>query len=302
MHLADPAQLPGKKVWTYGHGPHRQWGQATTVGDLSYAEIESGPLLDQSEKPLFSNSLERRFEDFWIPTHTRAACERVEWPRLNLPPMHDPWLGWKHSPWQCEWEAFRAGDGPLPGSTVPPGLDLEGALRRELASGNLAAAEPLALRLAFHRRPKEALPLVEHAAEPSAQRIDGLILWKAMHEPARALAHLEVGPLHDPVAVAELDELCATLGLTDRRVRLLAQAPRHRLVVERQADLALARGEPAEALRLLTTATWPREHQRYVRTELWRRAKAALGEPDAPIHASLNEDNLARFGAYWSEV
>ena len=21
MHLADPAQLPGKKVWTYGHGP-----------------------------------------------------------------------------------------------------------------------------------------------------------------------------------------------------------------------------------------------------------------------------------------
>lgn len=34
MHLADPAPLPGKKVWTYGHGRHRGWGEATTAGDL----------------------------------------------------------------------------------------------------------------------------------------------------------------------------------------------------------------------------------------------------------------------------
>src|SRR6185369_10564363 len=52
IHLADPAQLPGKKVWTYGHGRHRHWGQSSTEGGLCYAEIESGPLLDQSEKPL----------------------------------------------------------------------------------------------------------------------------------------------------------------------------------------------------------------------------------------------------------
>ena len=302
MHFADPAQLPGKKIWTYGHGQHRQWGQATTVGGFSYVEIESGPLNDQSEKPLFPNGAELRYEEMWIPVHNRDAFQRVERPKLVLPPMSEPWLGWAHSSWQREWEEFRAGDGTLPGSMVPTGLDLETALRRELGRGNHAAIEPLALWLAFHRRPQEALPLVENAQDPSAQRTAGLILWSGLNEPARALPHMEAGPLRDPVAVAELDELYAVLGLTDRRARLLANAPPHRLVVERQANLALARSNPAEALRLLTSTLWPREHQRYVRTELWRQATTALGEPTATVPVSLNEDNLARFGAYWSEV
>ena len=49
MHLADPAQLPGKKVWTYGHGVHRAWGQATTWGDQSYCEARKRPA-DRSER------------------------------------------------------------------------------------------------------------------------------------------------------------------------------------------------------------------------------------------------------------
>jgi hypothetical protein len=103
MHLADPAQLPGKKVWTYGHGKHRHWSQGTTDGGPAYCEIESRPLLDQSEKPQFPNNSERRYTEFWIPVHSREACDEVQWPQLQLPPMADPWLGWQHSAW-------RAGD------------------------------------------------------------------------------------------------------------------------------------------------------------------------------------------------
>ena len=296
MHLADPQQLPGKKIWTYGHGRHRSWANATTSGGLAYAEIESGPLLDQSEKELFRAGTERRFEEFWIPVHSRDDCAAVAWPKLNLPPMIDPWLGWKHSAWQCEWEAFRAGVGPMPASCVPPGLELEEALRR---APN--ASEPLALWLAFRGRPDEALRLVENNASRGAQRIAGLILWKARGESARAVAHLEAGPLHDPVAVAELDELHAELGMNDRRAALLSGAPAHRLMTERRASLALAVGNPAECIELLASASWPREHQRYVRTELWKAAHAALGQPAAPVPDELGEDNLARFGAYWSD-
>jgi hypothetical protein len=54
-------------------------------------------------------------------------------------------------------------------------------------------------------------------------------------------------------------------------------------------------------LRLLKSVHWPREHQRYVRTELWRRAQAALGAPETPLPDALGEDNLAPFGAYWSD-
>ncbi len=301
LHLADPAQLPGKKVWTYGHGRHRCWGEATTEGGRAYCEIESGPLLDQSEKPRFRSGSERRFEEYWLPVHSREICGRVGLPELNLPPLVEPWLGWGHSAWQREWEKFRVGDGALPASTVVTGIELESPLRREFESGNGNAGEALALWLAFQGRAAEALTLVEAAPSPAAQRLAGLILWKGLGQPARAVAPLAAGPMRDPVAVAELDALYDELGQLDRRAALLASAPNHRLTVERRADLSLALGRPEETIRLLTGTDWPREHQRYVRTRLWQRALAALGQPEAAVPDSLGEDNLARFGAYWSD-
>jgi hypothetical protein len=301
MHAADPAQLPGKKIWTYGHGAHRAWGQATTEGGFSYCEIEGGPLLDQSEKPLFPAGAERRFTEFWMPVHLRAAFDRAAMPTLNPPDWPEPWLGWNHSAWQTEWETFRVNAGPLPSSVVATGLALDAPLRREVARGNPRAAEPLALWLAFHNRPKEALALVEQSKAPTACRLAGLILAKALRDPNRAIPFLEAGPLHDPVAVVELDELYAEIGLTDKRASLLAKAPAHRFVSERRADLALALGKPEEALQLLAATQWPREHQRYVRTTLWKKTVAALGLPDAESPEALGEDNLAEFGAYWSD-
>jgi len=302
MHVADPAHLPGKKVWTYGNGQHRAWSRATTEGELAYAEIESGPLLDQAEKPRFPAGTERRYEEFWIPVHSRDDCEHVLAPELDLPPWPEPWLGWQHSTWQTEWERFAADDGPLPKSTVPTGIDVEAALRREVELGNADASEPLALWLAFHGRPEEALPLVAQSTRPSARWIAGLISWHGLGDPGSAVPHLEAGPLHDPVAVAKLDELYETLGLTGKRVALLARPPQHRLITERRANLALAIGYPEETIRLLSTTPWPREHQRYMRSELWRKAKTALGEATDIVPDFLNEDNLALFGAYWSDT
>jgi hypothetical protein len=301
MHLADPIQLPGKKVWSCGQGKHRHWSEATTEGALSYVEFESGPLLDQSEKPLFPCGTEWQSEEFWIPVHSREAFDHVEWPRFGFPELAEPWLGWQHSSWQVEWERFRAGAGPLPSSTVTTGIDLEAALRHEVQSGNGKASEPLALWLAFHGRPAEGLPLVE-AGSATARRIAGLICWKALNDPSRAVEHLQAGPLDDSMAVVELDELYAQLGADydNHRAKLLNGAPSHPRIIERRAGWALRRGVPAETIRLLSQMVWQREHQRYVRTELWSRAQAALGKPDAPIPDFLHEDNLARFGAYWS--
>ncbi|HRY48582.1 MAG TPA: DUF5107 domain-containing protein [Candidatus Paceibacterota bacterium] len=301
MHLADPDRLPGKKIWTYGHGRHRAWGQDTTEGGLSYAEIESGPLLDQSEKPRFPSGATRHFEEYWIPVHSRVECDCLEWAPLSLPPRHDPWLGCQHSQWQREWENFRAGTGSLPASTVPTGLDLESVLRRELDRGHSNAAEPLALWLAFHGRPGDALSFVRHSDIPSMKRLAGLILWKGLQDLEGAIPLLEHGPLHDPVAVAELDELYALLGQTGKRGPLLDRAPGHRLILERRIDLALACGEPDKAIQWLSTHDWPREHQRYVRTGLWRRAIADKGGGAVEVPDFLKEDNLAPFGAYWSD-
>jgi len=301
MHLADPAQLPGKKVWTYGHGKHRCWGHSTTEGGRSYCEIESGPLLDQGEKPLFPAGTERHFEEYWIPVHRREACDKFAWPKFSLPSMHDAWFGWNHSAWQNDWERFRAGEGSLPSSTVPTGIELESGLRRDLEHGNGHALEPLALWLAFRGRAQEAISALAGATTPSARRIAGLIEWKALKEPARAVAHLEAGPLQDAIAVVELDELYAELNQLEKRAALLARSPDHRLIIERRAGLALAAGQSAETIRLLSGTPWPREHQRYTRGDLWKRACLALGEADTAPPEFLGEDNLARFGAYWSD-
>jgi hypothetical protein len=300
MHLAEPSQLPGKKLWTYGFGKDRSWGMASTEGDLCYNEIESGPLADQSEKPLFPHGQEHRYEEYWIPVSSRQACNKVDWPKLALPPIAEPWLGWEHSPWQTEWEAFRAREGPLPSSHVPTGLELESVLRAESAKGNAHGAQALALWLCLRGRADEALPLVQSSALPTSRRVAGLILWKKQKNPAAAVAHLEAGPLSDPIAFVELDQLYAELGFTDKRQKSLARAPDHRFVTERRAELALEMERPEETLRLLSQTLWPREHQRYVRTELWKQACSALGRPNDEVPDALGEDSLARFGAYWS--
>jgi hypothetical protein len=63
----------------------------------------------------------------------------------------------------------------------------------------------------------------------------------------------------------------------------------------------LKRGQPAETIRLLSETAWQREHQRYVRSELWKKAQLAMGCSDPVVPDFLNEDNLAQFGAYWSD-
>lgn len=301
MHVADPEQLPGKKVWTYGEGRHRSWAEASTEGGRSYAEIESGPLIDQSEKPMFPAGKELRYEEFWIPVHSRSECDEVTLPDFELPPMEDCWLGWQHSEWQSEWERFAAGNGPLPESTVLPGIELEDALRNSLEKGDKGAANALALWLAFRKRPEEALPLVTNRKEELSQWIAGLISLHGLHDPQAAMRHFEAAPQHDPIVVVKLDELYESLGETDKRVQLLAEAPDHRHVIERRAQLALTTGNPEEALRLLSTTTWPFEHQRYVRSTLWKQACGQMGRSEEPVPEFLHEDPLAQFGAYWSD-
>lgn len=299
MHYADPLHLPGKKVWSYGHGRDRGWGQASTVDGLCYCELESGPLIDQGEKTLFPSGAERASQEYWIPVHSRAECDLVPAPQPLLPPMSEPWLGWRHSPWQTEWLDFQQG-GPLPDTSVVTGLELEEPLRRELDAGNLRAAMPLALWLAFHGRPEPALDVIERLPQPEARRIAGLILWKGLQKPAEAQRYLEAGPLEDPVAAVELDCLYHELGIPELRGPLLARAPSHRLIRERRAHLALELGRPEETLQLLKETSWPREHQRYVRSQLWIEAASRLGQP-TDVPRFLNEDSLASFGAYWSD-
>lgn len=301
LHVAEPREVPGKKLWSYGVGRHRRWGELTGDDGRSYAEIQSGPLLDQSRKPMFAPGSQRRFTEYWVPVHRRGDMDDPPVPAVELPEVDDPFLGYGHSPWQVEWERFAAGDGPLPASAVPPGLELDRPLRRAVDRGNRAAREPLAVFLAARNQPEEARAALGEPGAPAEWRLLGLVLWKGLGRPREAVACLRRGPLVDPVACTELDQLYEQLGLTAERAALLANAPPHRRIVERRAQLALATRRPSDALALLDSVSWPLEHQRYVRTRIWQAARQMMGEPAEPVPESLGEDDLAPFGAYWSE-
>jgi hypothetical protein len=114
---------------------------------------------------------------------------------------------------------------------------------------------------------------VKNAAKPlfpnhTERRAAGLILWRDLGDARSAVAYLESGPLRDPPAVVELDQLYAELGLMAERAALLARPSQHRFVIGRRTDLALALGQPVETLRLLIDTPWPREHQRYTRVNM----------------------------------
>ncbi|MCZ7640479.1 MAG: DUF5107 domain-containing protein [Verrucomicrobia bacterium] len=114
MHLADPAALPGKKVWTYGHGPQRDWGRATTEGDQSYAELESGPLFDQNEKPVFPAAASGASRSTGSRLRAGTPSRRPRCRPCRCPP--GPTLGWvgRIRPGRPSGSAFAWGTGRCP--------------------------------------------------------------------------------------------------------------------------------------------------------------------------------------------
>jgi hypothetical protein len=100
------------------------------------------------------------------------------------------------------------------------------------------------------------------------------------------------------------DAAAAAAALSERRTSLEAVGA---LVAgddwlfERSVALLGDEGRPQEALGLLEGRTFQLVHQRYARTLLWRRLRAALGytsDAGTPPPESLGEDQLAVFGAY----
>ena len=146
------ARQEGLDLWPWRH---RGWGQATTEGDLAYAEIESGPLLDQSEKPLFPAGTERRYEEFWIPVHSREACDRVEWPTTDAAARgrNRGWVG-NTRPGRRSGRSSAPERGRCRARRVPPGIELEAALRRELERGNARGRRTAGAVAGFPRRPE----------------------------------------------------------------------------------------------------------------------------------------------------
>jgi hypothetical protein len=313
-HVAQEAIAPGMKLWSYGVGKDRAWG--------TYAEIQGGPIRDQSTKLELGPRETRWHVEFWIPSDQRLDIHALEIPQVQLRSVSDvPLFEWAREEevkvWKDLVRAYEASGRP----PNPPELDeclwppsgmedlgaaftwatenardeskerwkvhhgtwLAGRGRKQEASAVLAATRSQGVAKALLAR----LLTMDGDIEGAAQALGSIQEpWLQLH-PQIIVARDEVLRAAGRHTLAEREQwLSRVAAVRDERIR------------ERRVQLLIDQGELHAAKRLLLAASFQKVHQRYVRTGLWSQICDGLNEPRLPIPDELGEDQLVAFGAY----
>jgi hypothetical protein len=312
-HVADEAIAPGMKLWSYGVGKDRAWG--------NYAEIQGGPIRDQATKLELQPQETRWHVEFWIPSDRALNIHALTLPDVKLRPSSAvPLFDWARpeevKAWQDLVRAHHE-DGTPPHAPdvdqclwAPSGMeDLDAAFAWAVAKSR----DPEAERWRFYHgtwlagcgRAREAIEVLSTVRLGVARALLARLLKTDgdIEGAANALRSIqEPGlQLHPQVVVAR-DEILRMLGthtLAEREQWLArVDAIPDERIIERRVQLLIDKGEYQTARRLLLSTPFQKIHQRYVRTALWKQLCEALREPSLPVPPELGEDQLAPFGAY----
>lgn len=111
-HIASREQAPGMKLWVYGTGKHEHWSHAISLNREAYAEIQAGPLVDQSVKAMLLPGHSRTHTEFWRPAASPLDIRKLAVPAPELPSEQQiPLFGWsprdKSAIWLELLDAYR---------------------------------------------------------------------------------------------------------------------------------------------------------------------------------------------------
>ena len=315
LHLSDPAELPGKKMWTFGQtGPVADWTLAMTGNGGMSCEIQSGVPATQSGFVNLKPSEEISFIEFWVPVELREELDDGN--RLSFSSMLDN-LGGKEaleaktkeieSPcgefWKTLIQAFEDKDEQwindqqtcLDDIWPPTGLDLKESLRWAVSIAGGSWNYPMALYSYANKHFAEAMVFFGNSPQsPKVQALMAMIEWRGLKQPRDAWSRLKkvINEIPDGALLVAANAILRELHDIKERKAIMEYWPdwdyRKR---ETQAEIAIDEGNPREGLYILTHKPWERHHGcRYRRTELWRRAAAMLGQDISEIPTILGED------------
>lgn len=323
-HVADPVSVPGIKLWSDGIGRDEAWVSQYTLDAEQCAEIQGGPLVDQSLKDLLQPGQRRHHVEFWIPASTPRDIRKISLPSPSLRPVDDvPLFSWARNEEVVCWlkliDARRSGDA----NKIPeaPDVDNNGwAISGMAELGDALSWAAVCTErserdrwlfqhgtwLAARGETDAALEVLTQSGDDRARALAGR-LWLMHKQDARSAAQClraiesETVALH-PQVVIERDRALAALGseTLDERGRWLraVSALDDEWLAERRASWLIDSGDLQAAVQVLRTTKFQLVHQRYERTRLWRRVEAALGLESVEYPSWLGEDDLAEFGAY----
>ena len=319
-HLADEAISPGMKLWSYGTGD-AAWATLSTAAAKPYAEIQGGPIGDQSIKLELQPNEKRSHVEFWMPTDKRLDIYALKTPGVTLRPESSiPFFEWARSPevevWMALEKAFKS-IGSLPD---PPGIEemnwapsgmeklneaFEFAIRKSTPEKSKLWTYYYGAWLAGRGEIDQAINTLSSCDVGVAKALLSRLL-RSKKDISGALTAIQSIrepwlQIH-PQVVIDHDKLLQRLGKETiaQRERLLARvdALEDEWIVERRVQLLIDKGEFRKAKELLMSTTFQKVHQVYTRTHLWNQICGALNEPCLPVPVQLGEDRLATFGAY----
>lgn len=301
MHLADPALVPGMKLWTFGRKGTYEWAKLVSDNQRGYAEVQSGAFKTQEDFGQLAPGERKYFVEFWTGAASVDEYAKAELPRPELPAPPPRWFGMEHIPEARRWlallEAYRKrapseipAYAPAEIDWPPTGLELEEALC--WAAGHQDAYRTaLGTWLAARGKYPEASRALAGCTDAYGRRVEGILAWRCERDLPKARALFEQVELDDIGHLLDHDALLAHLREHAARTPVLARLDRQEgRVIERLAHQAVALSRPQEALDLLMGRPWQRQHEHFVRTDTWRRARAALGLPQDPVPEHLGED------------
>jgi hypothetical protein len=320
-HSGDQRIAPGMKLWSYGVGPDREWSMLSTGSRKPYAEIQGGPIADQSIKLELKPNETRSHVEYWIPTDKPLNIYKIKTPNPVLRKATEiPIFGWARKQAVEVWEQLSIASANNTTPPTPPGVEemlwppsgmekLSAALEWVIGKTDgktrelwrfyfgtwLAGTGQTDRAVAVLAECKSGISkaLLSRIYKTQGQNREALELLLQINEPWLQL-HPQVFVERDKLLRAAGPEKIAAREQWFSRVDALQDE----WVLERKVQLLIDKGDAAAAENLLLSIPFQKVHQTYTRTNLWRQITEKLNKPFLPIPASLGEDQLATFGAY----
>lgn len=324
-HIADPSEVPGIKLWTYGIGRDEKWAHASSQGKNSYIEIQASPIMDQSIKSELGPGEQQVHTEFWIPSAARMTIEEIKLPKVQLiSPSGIPRFDWVERkqivPWVKLLGTYRSKNVakiPSPPSLVdntwpPSGMDeLEEAIKWAISFTYKDKQETwryyFGVWQAGRGKLEDALETFSDVSIEWARLVEARILIHAKREYQKAVNALNkinsISLSLHPQVVIERDIALSFLGekAHGEREQWLDQVAsiEDDELIERRIFLLYDSAYYKKANDWLESRCFSLVHQRYVRTKLWYKIQKKLGtENEKEVPESLGEDRLAAFGQY----
>ena len=317
LHLADPRELPGKKLWSFGStGSTADWSLSMTRDGDTNVEIQAGIPTLQGQTLNLSPDEELAFTEMWVPVDNRETF--ADGVRPNYTDCLARTGGAPQVPrvlpsctpsnfWQLLRKAHDRNDtGFLASNSLradfnwpPPLPEFEAPLLWAASHNYPRWKNDCAVWFCANQRWDEAKALLEESIaleeiNPMALGLLGLVLWRIDKKPEdgwplieRALEQQPDGYLFE-----QAEKLLRELGDMQKREAVFAawNDPIDHRRKETHAAILLDKGDASGCIRYLEETKWPRVHCRYRRTKLWVEARSRLNLPTEPIPDSLKED------------